>query len=275
MLTFCLKDSEDANICKPIAIAMGSSKTTEKSLLIILENLISTNCKQIGFKEHCCTETCVFVVNDTVNTYRKLGTLKFPCFTEFKGTFDRVCHRTLSENLARMETLAFIIQPLKLWYAQQRLLVNWDAVVSNVLFLSNGIRQGSIVSPKLFKFYVDELNIIISSLVTRWYAGGKPQNNFSYADDLAILAQSVSVLNKMLAIRDVFSKIKAIDLNGGKSVVLLVLPKINKLIVKPIFLCMRKHYFLSSRSFGTRRFRGWNGLALSCFCVEIFWSRDY
>ena len=59
---------------------------------------------------------------------------------------------------------------------------------------SNGIRQGSIIIPYLFKVYVDDLNKMLSNSGLGCYIGEKPSNNFSYADDIPLLAPSASGL---------------------------------------------------------------------------------
>ena len=78
--------------------------------------------------------------------------------------------------------------------------------VYDVFFMTNDTRQGSILSPHLFNNYVEELNLLLSDSKIGCHIGGKPLNNFSFADDLAILAPSAHALNKLLAICDEFAK---------------------------------------------------------------------
>ena len=54
----------------------------------------------------------------------------------------------------------------------------------------NGLRQGSILSPYLFNVYVDQLNIILAKSGIGCHVADKAFNNFSYADDLVVLAPS-------------------------------------------------------------------------------------
>ena len=98
--------------------------------------------------------------------------------------------------------------------------------------MTSGIRQGSILSPHLF-IYVDELNLLLSDSKIGCHIGEKPLNNFSYADDLAILAPSARALNKLLAICDDFAKKNIIEFRAAKSFVWLMLPKTFKLVTRP------------------------------------------
>ena len=62
---------------------------------------------------------------------------------------------------------------------------------------------------------------------------GKPLSNFSFADDLAILAPSPCGENKLLAVCDDLAKENVIEFTAANSVVLLILPKTFKLVTKP------------------------------------------
>ena len=145
-----LKDLVDANNCTPMAIASGDSKLIEKSLLVRLKTFISTSCNQFGIKENHSAGLCVF---ETIDYYRKLETPIFACFIDIRGVFDRICHSRLFEKLSRRGTPAYILHLLKTWYSHQRLFAKWPKwgnAVSDVFFMNNGIRQGSILSPHLF-----------------------------------------------------------------------------------------------------------------------------
>ena len=58
--------------------------------------------------------------------------------------------------------------------------------------MKNGIRQGSILSPHLFNVYVDGLNHSLNGSRIGCHIANEAMNNFSYADDLVLLAPSTS-----------------------------------------------------------------------------------
>ena len=111
--------------------------------------------------------------------------------------------------------------------------MKWGNAVSDVFFMTNGIRQGSILSPHLFNIYVDKLIFFLSNSNIGCHIGRKPLNNFSCADDLAILVPSASALNERSAVCDDFAKKNLIEFSAAKSVGLLVPPKTLKLVTKP------------------------------------------
>ena len=54
--------------------------------------------------------------------------------------------------------------------------------------VSNGAKQGSIISPVLFNVYMDDLSCVLNRSNIGGRIGGKIVNHLSYADDLCLTA---------------------------------------------------------------------------------------
>ena len=80
--------------------------------------------------------------------------------------------------------------------------VCWDNSVSGYHIVNKGVRQGGLISPMLFKFYIDSMvNSISASHVVGCSLGPTKINIIAYADDIVLLAKSecnLSTLYKML-----------------------------------------------------------------------------
>ena len=69
-------------------------------------------------------------------------------------------------------------------------MVRWGNVMSKRFNVSNGVRQGGILSPYLFNVYMDDLSLRLK----KNYAGCRIANNIInhlfYADDLVLICPS-------------------------------------------------------------------------------------
>ena len=75
-----------------------------------------------------------------------------------------VNHTKLFKKLSEKGVPNYLLRILIYWYANQTMCVKWRSQTSDKFHVSNGVRQGSILSPHLFKVYVDDLTIILYSV---------------------------------------------------------------------------------------------------------------
>ena len=83
--------------------------------------------------------------------------------------------------------------------------------------VSNGVRQGGILSPYLFNVYMDDLSIALNGCHTGYVVDNIPVNHLLYADDLVVFAPSISGLRELLKVYDVFADSHDIKYNPNKS----------------------------------------------------------
>ena len=79
--------------------------------------------------------------------------------------------------------------------------VCWNQYKGNYMFLEKGVRQGGILSPFLFKLYIDDLLTRIVEEDIGCKLGILRMNVLAYADDLVLLADTkgnLSCLYKLL-----------------------------------------------------------------------------
>ena len=61
--------------------------------------------------------------------------------------------------------------------------VRWGVCISDSFKVTNGVRQGGILSPQLFNIYIDGLSDILNKSSVGGSIGGKRINHMLYADD--------------------------------------------------------------------------------------------
>ena len=95
--------------------------------------------------------------------------------------------------------------------------------------VSNGVRQGGELSPKLFAIYIDDLSNELALCKSECYISEQCMNYVIYADDICLLAPKAIDLQQMLDVCFNFSICNDIIFNPVKSVCLAFQPKKSKL----------------------------------------------
>ena len=83
-------------------------------------------------------------------------------------------------------------------YTEQEAWVKWGDEKSGIFRISNGTRQGSVLSPTLFAVYIDELITDLRKLGLGCHMGGMWIGACGFADDVILLAPSRSAMVQML-----------------------------------------------------------------------------
>ena len=87
-------------------------------------------------------------------------------------------------------------------YQKQTADVRWENLYSKEFKLQNGVRQGSVLSPILFCFYMNDLFRLRQESKSGCYIGPYYAGCFGYADDLLLLSPSRLGLQEQLSIAE-------------------------------------------------------------------------
>ena len=79
----------------------------------------------------------------------------------------------------------------------QKACVKWHNSSSNYMFIEKGVRQGGILSPFLFNFYINSIIEEVLSTEVGCMIGMTRCNILAYADDVVLLAPSVSHMESL------------------------------------------------------------------------------
>ena len=124
----------------------------------------------------------------------------YTCFLDASKAFDKINHFKLFRKLLDRKTPIVIVRIVLFWYSKQTVCVKWGRCISDYFSISNGVRQGGILSPKLFSVFVDDLyDKLVESKV------GCPidnlcMNRVMYADDISLMAPSPAALQELINI---------------------------------------------------------------------------
>ena len=136
------------------------------------------------------------------------------------------------------------------WYCTQKLAVRWGNCFSSAFNVTNGVRQGGILSPLLFNLYVDELSSILNNTRVGCLINNVTYNHLIYADDTVLIAPSARALQLLLAHCDSYASNCDILFNKKKTVCMLVKPKcLKSTIAPPMLLSNNVLKYVSSQKY--------------------------
>lgn len=205
---------------RPIALASVMSKVLEIIILKRSSEYLTTNYNQFGFKKNLGTDHCIYLLKEMISSYKAHNGSLFICFLDASKAFDRVNHNILFEKLIQRGLPYYIVRLLVFWYVNQTMCVRWGGAFSEPFYVSNGVRQGGILSPFLFNLYVDDLSDNLNKCQVGCYIGDKLVNHLMYADDIALCSPSSLGLSRLLKICEDFGVRHDVKYNAKKSFIM-------------------------------------------------------
>ena len=164
-----------------------------QSLLVLLEEYLWTNDNQFGFKSGHSTDLCIYALTEFIEYYKSCSTSVYVAFLDAGKDFDKISHWTLFKKLVDGHVPLYLVVILCYWYQHKEMTVKWGHCISNSFNVTNGVRQGGVLSPQLFNVYTDGLSDILYKFTIGGSLGGKRINNLFYADDLCIVSLSSAI----------------------------------------------------------------------------------
>ena len=116
-------------------------------------------------------------------------------------------HGMLFDKLLTRGLPVSIVRFLSSWYYAQQMCVRWKSSVSDSFHVSNGVRQGGVLSPMLFAVYVDSLREMLEASGVGCSSGGCFVGAVCYASALTVL----------LDICDTFASSHGLVFNAAKN----------------------------------------------------------
>ena len=193
-----VNNHQDCGNYRPIAIATIVSKLFEQVILIIIKNFFDTTDNQFGFKTKHSTDMCVFLLKQGISYYVTRGSPIFCVFLDASKTFDRVNHYLLFQKLIVRSVPMCVDRLLVYWYTQQSMQIRLGRYYSSLFSVTNGVRQGSILSRYFFAVYIDDLSKELNKIKVGCFVGKSLVNHLLFADDLCCFCPSIQGLQYII-----------------------------------------------------------------------------
>ena len=224
-ITPIIKDKKgnkcDSDNYRPIMQSSCLLKLIEMHLLNILEDKLFFDSKQFGFCDNTSTSDACFLLKETIHSYISKKSQIFAGFIDLSKAFDLVNYKLLLEILRKKGIPHDITELIKFYLQNQFACVKWNGLKGDPQIVNRGVRQGGILSPILFKVYLDDIIKRITNLGVGCRLGLSAVNIIAYADDIVLLAKSRECLDVLY--REFLININKLDLkiNTNKSKVVI------------------------------------------------------
>ena len=216
-----IKDARKSQQCsdnyRSLTIGSTMSKIFDMILLKKHNAKLSTSNNQFGFKQNMSTNMCTFALNETVTYYVKNGSPVYALFLDASKAFDRLNFVKLFEKLISKSMCPVTVRLLLNIYLSQKIQVKWNGIISQPFNVTNGVRQGGVLSPLLFSVYIDDLLTELKNSGLGCYIGNRFYGVLGYADDIVLLCPTKQGLRQMIEICEKYAIDHDIRFNGKKS----------------------------------------------------------
>jgi exonuclease III len=210
-------DATQLDMYRGITLAPALSKLFESVLLDTFEEYFVSDQLQFGFKRNSSCCHAIYAVSESIKYFNKHGSKVHCALLDASKAFDKVLHNGLFKKMITRGVPLVLVRILKHWYSHLCCAVRWNSTLGEFFSVECGIRQGGVLSPFLFAFYIDDL---IDNLRQSGYGihiGGLFVGCVVYADDIVVLSASCYGLQRLIDVCSLYGVAWDIKFNPSKS----------------------------------------------------------
>lgn len=175
-----------------ISISSVLSKVLELAMLdlAVLQDPVQQSISNLqgGFRAGYSTFHTSFILFEAINASRDRHLKCYAAFLDARKAFDTVWHAGLLTKLHDIGITGAVWHLLAYWYRNLTASVLWQGRTSRSFPVSQGVRQGAVLSPTLYAIFINDLlmeleNLSLGISLSQIYCGCP-----AYADDTLLLA---------------------------------------------------------------------------------------
>ena len=158
------------------------------------------------------------VLKETVSQYIVNKSERvFGLFVDLSKAFHGVDHILLGKLLLKIKLPPDLILFLMCYLQNQKACIVWKGELGEYIHVQQGVRQGGILSPFLFKLYIDDILYEICNSHEGCRLGLKRMNVLAYADDIVLLANTKDQLDIPYGILNLGMEERKLSINKNKT----------------------------------------------------------
>ena len=208
-----------------ISISPVISKVFEKCILDRYISFLQTSDHQYGFKKDSGCSKAIYSVRNVVDIFISNRSTVNICALDLSKAFDKMSHVGLFIKLMERMVPNKLLTTLESWFNICATCIRWGNIYSRYITLKCGIRQGGVLSPYLFAVFIDDVVKLVHSSKHGCHIGTVNFSIYLYADDILIVAPSVSALQHLVRLVEKYLSNIEMTLNVKKSACIRIGPR--------------------------------------------------
>lgn len=170
---------------RPISLISNIGKVIEKIIKKRLTKFLNKNKilseKQYGFRDGKSTDDAIYELTSLIYKAMDASKPALSIFVDLSRAFDTVCHHKLLEKLENIGMRGRAYDLISSYLSDRKQMVEVEGAVSDVLPVTYGVPQGTVLGPMLFTIYINDLLTLDTEGVV-----------LSFADDTVIFYNAAS-----------------------------------------------------------------------------------
>jgi hypothetical protein len=185
---------------RTVAISSLILKLMDWILLILYGSKLGIDDLQFAYQPGVSANMCTWTVIETVNYFIRNGGNVYCCLMDMTKAFDLVKHSMLFRKFLNGGLSVIFIRLLIFIYINQFANIRWNSCFSSTFSMTNGVRQGAILSGFAYCFYMNNLFTKLRKNKSGCWVRGTFLGILGYSDDSLLLAPSLDTLQEMLKV---------------------------------------------------------------------------
>ena len=195
-----LGDAETSDNYRSIALSSVILKIFDWIVILLFSEKLGFDDLQFSYQQNCSTTMCTWLMIESTNYFLRNGSNVYSCFMDMRKAFDTVEHSKLFQKLNQRNLSPIFTRLIIIMYVSQSANVRWGKEVSKSFRVTNGVKQGAVLSVILFCVYIDDLITKLRRNKTGCWIDGNFVGIIVYADDIVLLSPTLGRLQEMIDI---------------------------------------------------------------------------
>lgn len=182
---------------RPISVSNILCNVYEQVILIKTHSTFKFNKRQFGYSAASSCKQSSFLVNEVINYYKRGNSPIYILSLDTKKAFDRMWREGAYYKLIGKIDKS-LWRAIVNYYSNSMGVVKYNGELSDIFSIIQGVKQGGIISPYFFNFFINDLLDECDNESLGARLGNIKLSIISYCDDLLIMSPLINDANKIL-----------------------------------------------------------------------------